>query len=103
MSKAKSLLTNQTANITGTAVIYDGRTEEATLTCAGVFGGASVQYQHNVANDQDLPILTDWVNIGSAITDNNSQRISLSYKTMLRALVTNASGTTNINCVINYQ
>lgn len=102
MGIAKSILTNQTANVTSAAVIYDGHKEGATLSCSGTFGGASVQYQHNIANDQEQPML-DWTNIGTAITSNDTQRASISHRAMIRAVVTGASVTTNISCILHYQ
>jgi hypothetical protein len=97
-----TLLTNATANGNGTAIIYTGRTGSADISVYGTFGGASVQLQYNFADDFGQAS-ADWINIGDAITAPKVQRIDLSYNTMLRAVISSASGTTSISSKLNFQ
>jgi hypothetical protein len=103
MSRVKNLLTSQTANVTGEAIVYDGRTERAILSVSGVWGGATVQYQFNVANTQGAAILSNWINFGLPIIDNNTQLATFPYSSLIRAVVSGATGTTNLTSILSYQ
>lgn len=96
------LLDGATANVTSDAQIFDGYAEEADLHISGTFDGASVQLEVNIANDDDSDA-AGWVAVGDPYTAAASNRIKMTRRKKLRAVLSSAGGSTNIDFFVHYR
>ncbi len=103
MNLLQYILENANNNGTYPSLTYKGFSQAADLVASGTFGGASIQLQMNIASEKNDVLLPEWVNIGEPITNLQARRIDMTRNTMLRAIVTGASGTTNLVLVIHHQ
>lgn len=99
------LAENETTDGNKTAVLYNGETGKATLYFSGDFGGATVliQAKPNDFNGQTPQI--DFVTVvgGDAITIPQVCEFHLLKNTQIRAVIQNASGTTDITILCQYE
>lgn len=104
MQKIITLANARATNGTLDAVTFDGHLGYADVYFSGEFGGASVAIQGEPLSYTDNAPNVGFVDVsgGEAIKTKGTKRLIVGKNTKLRAVVSNASGTTNISIIAKY-
>jgi hypothetical protein len=104
MQKIITLANARTTNETLDAVTYDGHLGYADVYFSGNFGGATVEIQA-----EPLTYTNDAPNVGfvavaggEAVQKTGTKRLIVGKNTKIRAVVSNATGTTSISIIAKY-
>lgn len=105
MEKIITLANARTTNATLNAVTFDGDFDFADVYLSGVFGGAIVEIQAEPLTYTDDAPTVGFIDISGAeaITAPTVKRLEIGKNTKLRAIIANASGTTNITIIAKYK
>lgn len=107
MSKQKIITLANARTTVGelTPVTFDGDFGYADVYLSGVFGGATVKIQAEPLTYSDNAPTVGFTDISGAeaITAPAVKRLEVSKNTKLRAVVSGATGTTNISIIAKYE